>query len=270
MAKFELIDSIGDECEKMIKINYEDKGQGFPVILIHGLSDDLRFWDPIVSELSKNYRTIAFDLRGHGKSDKPEGPYSIKQFVEDIYGVLLRLGIKEAHFIGFSMGSAILLQMALDHPQIVNKLVLISSFSFINHDLENNFINLKECLVEGGFSLFFDKMVPLVLLSESIKENQSTINEIKEEKVKTESEVALINSIDACLNFNIKNEISKISKPVLIICGKEDIFTPLSFSKQIYKSIKDSKLEIIENTGHNILILQNIPQILEILTNFLD
>lgn len=253
----------------MIEINYEDNGHGFPVILIHGLSDDLRFWDPIIHELSKNYRTIAFDLRGHGKSDKPEGPYSIKQFVEDIYGVLLKLGIKEAHFIGFSMGSAILLQMAIDHPQIVNKLVLISSFSFINHDLKNHFINLNECLVEGGFSLFFDKMVPLVLLPESIKENQSTINEIKKEKVKTESEVALINSIDACLNFNLKDRTCEISKPVLIICGKEDEFTPLNLSIQIHESIKDSKLSIVENCGHNVLIPPNIPQISDNLLKFL-
>lgn len=120
-----------------IKINYMEKGEGFPIVLIHGLSDDLRFWDPLVPSF-KIYRTIVLDLRGHGKSEKPEGPYSIEQFSEDIYQFLLKMNIKKAHFIGFSMGGAILQQFTLDHLQMVQSMVLISSFSYINFYLKRS------------------------------------------------------------------------------------------------------------------------------------
>ncbi len=88
----------------MIKINFEDKGHGFPIVFIHGLSDDLRVWDPLVAGLLDNYRTITFDLRGHGKSEKPAGPYSMEKFAGDLYGLFRNWKSNEAHFIGFSIG----------------------------------------------------------------------------------------------------------------------------------------------------------------------
>jgi 3-oxoadipate enol-lactonase len=252
----------------MITINYEDKGHGFPVVLIHGLSDDLRFWDPVVAELSKDYRTIAFDLRGHGKSDKPEDSYSIEQFSQDIYRVLLEIGIKEAHFIGFSMGSAILQQLVLDNPQMVKSMILMSSFSYIDSYLKDKFVILRKCLVQDGFTAFFDEVLPLVLTSQFIEGNKDAIRDMKEEKIKTESDDALISSIDACLEFNLKEEISSISSPVLIISGKEDRFTRRILAEQIHKSIKNSKFEIIENTSHNVIIPENIHLMREIINKF--
>ena len=87
-----------------IKINYIEKGKGFPLVLIHGLSDDLKLWGHLIPELSRNYRIIALDLRGHGSSGKPDSPYSIEQFSRDIYCLLIKLKIKRVHLAGFSMG----------------------------------------------------------------------------------------------------------------------------------------------------------------------
>lgn len=188
----------------MIKINYEDKGEGFPVVLIHGLSDDLRFWDPLIPELSKNYRVISLDLRGHGKSEKPEGPYSIEQFADDIYEILLKLNVKKAHFIGFSMGGAILQQLVFDHPEIVESVVLISSFSYINSYLKDKLSLLRKCLVEGGFAEFFEGILPLILTPQFLKENEGVLEEVRDEKIKAESVGALISSIDACLELTLK------------------------------------------------------------------
>lgn len=124
-----------------MKLNYEDNGHGFPIILIHGLSDDLRLWDPLIPELSKYNRVIAVDLRGHGKSEKPEGPYSIEQFAEDILNTLLDLEISEAHFIALSMGGAILQFLAHNYPQMVKSMVLMSSFCYIDPYLKDNSLN---------------------------------------------------------------------------------------------------------------------------------
>ncbi|MGZ7117992.1 MAG: alpha/beta fold hydrolase [Methanobacterium sp.] len=252
----------------MIKINYEYKGQGFPIVFIHGLSDDLRLWDPLLTELSKKYRTITFDLRGHGKSEKPEGPYSMKQFAGDLYGLLQKLDIKEAHFVGFSIGGAILQQFTLLSPDMVKSMVLMSSFSYVNPHLKNELLKLQISLIEGGFASFFDYILPLILDSKHIKENQIEIAEVKKEKIKTVSDDALIRSIDACLEFDIKD--SKIDKPALIISGRDDIFTPVQLEEELHKDLKHSKWEIIEDTGHNVLIEENVPLILEMIDDFFE
>lgn len=252
-----------------IKINYEDKGEGFPLILVHGLSDDLRFWDPLTSELSRHYRTIALDLRGHGKSSKPGTPYSIGQFSRDIHSLITKLGIKKAGFIGFSMGGAVAQEFTVVYPEMVSSLVLISSFSYANPDLNNALLKLRESLFEGGFASFFDGILPMVLTPQFIRQNRAALQDVKEEKIKTESPAALINAIDACLEFDIRNSLQVVSKPTLIISGKEDILTPTELAEQTQKLIKHSNLEIIKNTRHNVLIPQNTPYLLELIMKFL-
>lgn len=252
-----------------IKINYTEKGEGFPLILIHGLSDDLRLWEPLIPELSKSYMVVALDLRGHGSSSKPEGPYSIELFSEDIHCILSRLNIKKAHFIGLSIGGAIIQELTVKYPEMVSSMVLMSTFSYVDSDLNKKFLKLRKSLVEGGFAAFFDEIVPLVLTPGLIGENQAELQQVKEEKVKTESEEALINTVDACIEFDIRDKISMVSKPALIISGKEDILTPVGLSNQTHRLINRSKYKLIGNTGHNILIPGNIHCLLECILEFL-
>ncbi|MCZ3366279.1 MULTISPECIES: alpha/beta fold hydrolase [Methanobacterium] len=252
-----------------IKLNYIEKGEGFPLILIHGLSDDLRLWAPLIPQLSRNYRTVSLDLRGHGSSGKPKGHYSIEQFSRDIYFLLNELSIKKAHFIGFSLGGAVVQDLAVNYPEMVSSIVLMSSFSFVDLKLNETFLKLRESLVEGGFAAFFDEILPLVLTPELINENRAELEQVREEKIKTESVESLINTIDACMEFDVKDKISVISKPALIISGKEDVLIPDELARQVHRIIDGSKLIILENTGHNVLIPENLQFLLELILKFL-
>jgi 3-oxoadipate enol-lactonase len=102
-----------------IALHYHETGTGYPLILIHGLSDDARLWIPLLPELSKKYRTIALDVRGHERSGKPNMPYSIQQFFDDLFAFLRELDISRAHLLGLSLGGAIAQQFALEHPEKV-------------------------------------------------------------------------------------------------------------------------------------------------------
>src|SRR5215471_21288766 len=90
-----------------INLYYEINGAGQPLVLIHGLGSSLRDWEPQVAELCKTFQVITFDLRGHGRSDKPAGPYSIEQFAADLAGLLGALGVGSAHVAGISLGGAV-------------------------------------------------------------------------------------------------------------------------------------------------------------------
>src|SRR5258708_20585844 len=96
----------------MIAVNhtqlyYEVSGQGQPVVLIHGLGSSTRDWEEQVPEFSRNYQVITFDLRGHGRSEKPAGPYQIPVFAADLASLLQPLGVAPAHTASLPLRRAV-------------------------------------------------------------------------------------------------------------------------------------------------------------------
>jgi (E)-2-((N-methylformamido)methylene)succinate hydrolase len=111
-------------------INYTDSdpdGEKTPVVLIHGVGGRLNYWDPLIPWLSDTFRVIAYDLRGHGDSDKPAGPYTLQDMVLDYTNLLDRLGIERAHVVGQSLGGMIVEAIGVEAPERVRKLVILSA-----------------------------------------------------------------------------------------------------------------------------------------------
>src|SRR5215471_5487233 len=108
-----------------INVHYDVSGSGEPLLLIMGLGASSAAWEPeLVEELAKAFRTITFDNRGTGQSDKPDKPYSIEMFADDAAGVLDGLKIPRAHIFGVSMGGMISQEFALRHPNKTATLTL--------------------------------------------------------------------------------------------------------------------------------------------------
>ena len=104
-----------------VRLHYVEAGQGTPVILVHGLAcDHVPNWmlPRVFQKLSRRYRVIALDIRGHGKSDKPHDPaqYGL-ELVDDVVRLMDHLGIAKAHVVGYSLGGFITLKLALRHPE---------------------------------------------------------------------------------------------------------------------------------------------------------
>ena len=107
-----------------IKHHYIELGAGFPLILLHGNGEDGSYFAHQMEPFAKHFRVIAVDTRGHGETPRGEAPFTIRQFAEDLYGFLNRLGIDKAHILGFSDGGNIAMVFAMTHPDRVEKLVL--------------------------------------------------------------------------------------------------------------------------------------------------
>jgi len=107
-----------------VRIQIEDHVREKPsVLFIHHAGSNLRMWDPVIPYFAKDYRCIAIDLRGHGKSDAPATGYHIDDMARDIVGVLNALGIERAHIVGSSIGAEVGLSLAAHDPQHVLSLV---------------------------------------------------------------------------------------------------------------------------------------------------
>ena len=110
-----------------IDLYYEISGQGQPLLFIHGLGSSTRDWERQATFFSRHYQVITFDLRGHGKSDKPPGPYSVELFTADTAGLIESLGIGQTHVVGLSMGGMIAFQLALKASELVSSMVIFLS-----------------------------------------------------------------------------------------------------------------------------------------------
>jgi pimeloyl-ACP methyl ester carboxylesterase len=112
-----------------INMHYESHGRGFPLLLIAGIGYHSGCWFSVLPHLSQGFRVVVFDNRGVGRSDKTAEGYSIEMFADDTANLLRTLGIEKAHVLGRSMGGAIAQQMAIRHPDLVEKLVLVATLS---------------------------------------------------------------------------------------------------------------------------------------------
>lgn len=112
-----------------IRLAYVEMGEagGTPVLLLHGFTDSARSWSLITPHLAGGFRLIALDLRGHGRSDKPEGCYTIPEMAHDIRLFLAEIGIANAHVVGHSLGGRLAQALAERWPQMVGKIVLMST-----------------------------------------------------------------------------------------------------------------------------------------------
>jgi pimeloyl-ACP methyl ester carboxylesterase len=107
-----------------VKVKWAQHGDGEPLLLIQGLGYARWSWDPVVPGLAERYRVVSFDNRGIGESDKPDGPYTVRQMAGDALQVLDEAGIDRAHVLGASLGGMIAQELAVAAPKRVQKLVL--------------------------------------------------------------------------------------------------------------------------------------------------
>src|SRR4030042_5153390 len=120
-----------------IEINYPDGGEGFPLLLIHGFTGNLRNWALQAPVLTPGFRMVSIDQRGHGHSEKPTRPedYSLELMAEDAYGLLQHLRIERCYLIGHSMGGMVAQHLALAHPEPGRALGLVDTAAAITRTM---------------------------------------------------------------------------------------------------------------------------------------
>ncbi|RDB59265.1 alpha/beta hydrolase [Paraeggerthella hongkongensis] len=107
-----------------VKLHYREQGSGAPLILLHGNGEDSTYFEHQIERFSRNFRVIALDTRGHGRSPRGSAPFTIRQFADDLLRFMDAHAIERAHVLGFSDGGNIALTLALAHPDRVDRLVL--------------------------------------------------------------------------------------------------------------------------------------------------
>jgi len=235
-----------------INVNYEIIGEGQPILFIHGLGSSLRDWEEQVPIFSKNYKVITIDLRGHGKSDKPNGPYSIPMFADDIAEFIKTLKIEPVHIVGISLGGAIGLQLAIAHPNITNSLtvvnmggsVLIKSFK------EKQMFFMRVLIVK---MIGMKKMGEVLAKRLFIKPEQEELRVKLATRWAENDKKAYLTSLKTLKNWSVMERLHEIKCPTLVISADED-YTPLSAKEEMTSLIPNAKLVVIEDSRHAVSV----------------
>jgi pimeloyl-ACP methyl ester carboxylesterase len=259
-----------------IDIAYKIFGKGDPFLLISGSGNVMDVWpSSMLQELSSNHTVILFDNRGVGNTTSGIKPFSIEQFANDTVGLLDALKIQTADVLGFSMASFIAQEIALMHPEKVNRLILYGASCGGQESIPqspevvkalSDFVNNRTQDVEMFLSVTFP--------SEWIKAHPDYLETIPKsaEIVPSATLVKQFNAVEKWLDTNwsgVCSQLSNISKPTLIITGTEDIAVPAANSIILAQKIPGAWLVQIKNAGHG-LMYQYPEEFSSILLTFLS
>lgn len=234
-----------------VSMNYEIQGKGTNLVFIHGAGDNLNMWYHQVPVFSKSYRVITYDVRGSGKTDSPKGDYSIQLFAEDAYELMKAIKVKNACFLGYSMGGRIALELATNYPELVKALVLANSAVGLTppspQAVEQRRLRL-ELLDKGDMRAVAEMMTTAAFSPNFRSKNPAEFERYM--KVKLESAADGVARITRALQSPARPpDLSKVKCPTLIIVGENDAYMGVEQGKLAQKAIAGSKL-VTMPTGH--------------------
>jgi len=226
---------------KGLKIFYEKRGEGFPVYLLHGALLTHSLWEPQLEALASRYSAIAPDLPGHGQSDSLSSP-SIGDYSETVAGLMEALGTKEAVVVGHSMGGAVALQLALDHPEKVRALVLANTGAKLG--VSPLFLRIFRENFRDAMEMGWK-----IMLGRKGRNKKEELRGLEEVMKATRPEVGVAD-LEACNAFDCRGRLSEIRKPALIVGGADDTLTPPWYQEYLHQRLEGSSLVMLREVGH--------------------
>ncbi len=234
-----------------ISTYYEISGEGEPLIFIHGLGSSAADWTLQTAFFSERFQTIAYDVRGHGQSEKAEPPYSVPLFTQDLYHLLNTLEIEKAHIVGLSMGGWIAFQFALDYPEMVNSLTIVNSWVDMRIKTFSDRINYFQRAVLFRF-LSMRKIGEILSQQLFIKPEQEALRQDLVEKWAKNHKPSYMASLKSAMGWFVVDRLGEITAPVLMIAADED-YTPVSEKEACAEKMINAKsveLVVIEDARH--------------------
>jgi len=239
------------------KMAYDEVSPAEPkgtVLLLTGLASKRLGWYKQLEEFGRYYRTIALDHRDVGDSDQVSEAYTTGDQADDAAAVLKALGITRAYVVGISMGGFVSLELALRHPEMVEKLGLTAtSAGGTNHVAPAPEVTMR--LVQRDYQTEVGEAArqsyALIMAPgycESHPQEWDMIGEIA--RYRPISPAAYFRQLQACTGHDVWERLSQLHIPTLVVHGETDPLVPTENGRNLAKNIQGAKLILYPNTGH--------------------
>jgi 3-oxoadipate enol-lactonase len=231
-----------------IELNYEIAGAGVPIVFIHGLGSSLRDWERQIPFFSEHFQALTLDLRGHGKSQKPGGPYSMALFANDVAELVKALKLPPVHVVGISLGGMVAFQLAVDYPGLIRSLVIVNSGpEFVVRTMKDRWnVFLRFAIVR---LLGMRKMGEVLSKRLFVKEEQASLREMFVERWAENDQRAYADTMRAIVGWSVTDRLSKIENPTLVVAAEHD-YTPVSVKEAFIPKMSNAKLAVISDSHH--------------------
>ena len=217
-------------------IHYQTIGEGGEsVVLVHGLAGSTLWWQRNVKSLAQHYTLYLVDLPGFGARRRQRGRFVLKQASEWLFAWLTAVGITRAHFIGHSMGGYICMEIAISHPQVVERLVLVAP------------------AFKPQFKRVLDYVVPLFAGGRYVA--RSFLPVLAYDSLRA-GPLTLFKATKEIIALDVGNELERITQPVLLIWGEHDTLVPPAFAPLLRAALPNARLLLLPHASHIVMFDQ--------------
>lgn len=216
------------------------------VVLLHGAGGDYLYWPPVIRRM-KGLQVFALDLPGHGKS-AGLGYQTLSAYAQEIMQWQQELGLARAAYVGHSMGGGIAMLLALQHPERIQALGLISTAA----RLPVNPTLLSDTQSETTLPRAIEQIIAWSFGPQAA----AGLLELATSRMASTRPSVLYNDFLACDRFDVFDRLGQINQPACVICGTEDRMTPVRNSQQLVDALPAAELVTIPGAGHMVMLEQ--------------
>ncbi|MFV1951035.1 MAG: alpha/beta fold hydrolase [Nitrospinota bacterium] len=245
-------------CKDGVNIYYEIEGEGRPILFLHGWSMSSSVWRYQKEDLSREFKVITLDLRGHGQSDKPGQEYNFDIFADDLNHVINTLALSDLTIVGWSMASFILVRFFLRYPGQISALVFVGGTPKFVADKAyrhgqpiGTVTRLEQNLRRDYDNYIRDFCSRLFISDEDIDEERSKeIWDLLFDERFPPPDYVSISTLKAIAREDIRDSLAMINLPTLILHGSLDKICPPGAAGYMAKNIPGAKKIILNGLGH--------------------
>ncbi|MDB4998705.1 MAG: hydrolase, alpha/beta fold family [Myxococcaceae bacterium] len=235
-----------------VRVRYVDSGTGPTVVLIHGFASSLETWATVMPSLA-GHRVIALDLKGFGWTDRPEGDYSPEAQARLVLGLLDQRGVDKATFVAHSWGASVALSAALAAPNRVERLALYDAWVY-EEQLPPFFHWARaDGVGEALFGLYYkersDERVALAFYDKAFV-TEALVDAVESALDRPGTVAAALAAVRGQRYARVQGRYREINKPTLLLWGREDAVTTVTYGERLVRDLKDARLVVYPRCGH--------------------
>ena len=230
-----------DGC--LLNVSVEGRDGGPTLMLSNSLGTALQMWEPQMAALTKLFRVVRYDRRGHGKSGVPPGPYAMERFGKDVIAILDDLNIEKVHWCGLSMGGMVGQWLGANAPQRIDRLILANTSCY--YPDPTNWNNRIKAVTAGGIASVADAVIAGWLTADFRERSPQIAQRMKDMLIASPMQ-GYIACCEALRTLDQRELLPRIKASTLVIAGRKDMATPVEVGEYIRAHIPGASMTLLD------------------------
>jgi 3-oxoadipate enol-lactonase len=231
-------------------VEHNRSGAG-PVVLLHGFPLNGAMWDEVGPALAERYHVIVPDLRGHGATNAPEGPYEMADHAADVIALLSWIGIDMAAIVGLSMGGYVALQLITEYADRVSAVVLADTMGRgDNEERQRTRAAQADVIRSDGLARFADLVMPRMFSRPVFGERPALVERFRQTILSQRPEAVIAALRGLASRPNMLGPLAEVRLPTLVLVGSEDAATTPDDARELASVIQGAELVVLPGAGH--------------------